>query len=148
MIGQAARLAGVNIETIRYYQRRGLIERPDKSAGQAYRRYNTETIARIRFIRKTQALGFSLREIQDLLALSAQDSADCGDVRNQAVAKIKQINAKISELARISDRLERVVAACPGSGHTIDDCTILQAPGSEQSGGTGVHHPCDGKTRS
>ena len=145
MIGQAARLAGVNIETIRYYQRRGLIEQPAKSAGQAYRRYPPATIARIQFIQQTQALGFSLREIQDLLAISIEDSADCGDVRKQALAKIKQINAKISELARISDQLERVVAACPGSGHAIDDCSILQAPGREQSGGTGKR---DGKTRS
>jgi MerR family transcriptional regulator, copper efflux regulator len=84
-IGKAAREAGVNIETIRFYERRGLIERPPK--GNGYRVYSPEEVARIRFIKEAQQIGFSLSEIGDLLSLRADPAADCSEVRHQAVAK-------------------------------------------------------------
>lgn len=126
-IGKAARTAGVNVETIRFYERRGLIEQPRKAADQTYRRYPPETVARIRFIQNAQELGFSLREIQDLLSLESEKGADCGDVRARAAAKIETITAKIDELRRIRAALEQVVAACPGCGSALDDCSILEA---------------------
>jgi MerR family copper efflux transcriptional regulator len=126
-IGRAARAAGVNVETIRFYERRGLIDQPRRAEGETYRLYPAEAVARIRFIQRAQRLGFSLREIQDLLSLEADAGADCGDVRARAAAKIEAISAKIAELARIRQALEAVVAACPGAGGALRDCSILEA---------------------
>lgn len=132
-IGKAAREAGVNVETIRFYERRGLIDQPRKAGTDAFRRYPPETIARIRFIQRAKALGFSLREIQDLLRLGSQQGADCGDVRSRASAKIQDISARIDELVRIRDALERAIAVCPGPGTGLQDCAILAAFEGDQS---------------
>ncbi|MCA3795129.1 MAG: MerR family transcriptional regulator, partial [Burkholderia sp.] len=87
-ISKAAQEAGVGVETIRFYERRGLIEQPEKPGYAGYRHYSAETVRRIRFIRKAQQIGFSLREIQDLLWLRADPAADCSDVRQKAASKI------------------------------------------------------------
>jgi MerR family copper efflux transcriptional regulator len=113
-IGKAAREAGVNIETIRFYERRGLIERPPK--GNGYRVYSPEEVARIRFIKEAQQIGFSLSEIGDLLSLRADPAADCSEVRRQAVAKLDQVNQKIEQLRAVGVALETLIAACPGRG--------------------------------
>lgn len=123
-IGKAAREAAVGVETIRFYERQGLIEQPVKRAG--YRTYPPEVIARIRFIRQAQRIGFSLRETQELLALRANPDADCADVRAQAQHKITEVDGKISELLRVRAALEAVVASCPGRG-SLGGCTILEA---------------------
>lgn len=125
-ISKAAHEAGVGVETIRFYERRGLIEQPDKPGHTGYRRYSAETVRRIRFIRKAQQIGFSLREIQELLWLRADPSADCGDVRQKAASKINEVDEKISELKKIRKALERVIADCPGQG-ALKGCTILEA---------------------
>lgn len=138
-IGKAAREAGVNVETIRFYERRCLIEQPRKAGGQAYRRYPPETIARIRFIQKAQELGFSLQEIQDLLSLVSKQGADCGDVRARAAAKIEAVTSKIADLVHIREALERVVAACPGGGNALENCAILEALGT----GCSCHNQAD-----
>ncbi|MFC6050407.1 MerR family DNA-binding protein, partial [Methylobacterium hispanicum] len=98
-IGKAAREAGVGVETIRFYERQGLIAQPAKGAG--YRTYPPEVIARIRFIRQAQRIGFSLKEAQELLALRADPQADCGDVRARARHKIAEVDARIAELLRV-----------------------------------------------
>ncbi len=113
-IGKAARMAGVGVETIRFYERRGLIEQPPKPALGGFRAYPDETVRRIRFIRQAQELGFSLREIDDLLSLRADPSSDAGDVRERAEAKLTEVNRKIGELERIRTALETLLAACPG----------------------------------
>jgi MerR family transcriptional regulator, copper efflux regulator len=123
-IGKAAKEAGVNVETIRFYERRGLIEQPRKGAG--YRLYPPEMVARIRFIRQAQQIGFSLRETQDLLSLRADPRADCADVRQRALTKIDEVDQKIADLQRIRAALETVVEACPGRGG-LEACTILDA---------------------
>ena len=123
-IGKAAQEAGVGVETIRFYERQGLIEQPAKGAG--YRTYPPEVVARIRFIRQAQRIGFSLREAQELLALRANPEADCADVRAQAQHKIAEVDEKISELLRVRAALEAVVASCPGNGG-LSGCTILEA---------------------
>lgn len=125
-IGQAARQAGVGVETIRFYERRGLIEQPPKPNGSGFRAYSGEMVARIRFIRQAQQVGFSLREIQELLSLRADPSADCGEVREKAAAKVAEVNRKIAELERVRTALEAVIAACPGHG-TLQACTIIEA---------------------
>lgn len=125
-IGRAAREAGVGVETIRFYERRGLIDRPPKPQGAGYRLYPPEIVERIQFIREAQTLGFSLREIQELLSLRSDSSADCGAVRARARAKVQQVNGKIAELERIRVALERIIAVCPGRGG-LRSCTILEA---------------------
>ena len=125
-IGLAARAAGVGVETIRFYERRGLLARPPKPSGTGIRRYAPETVQRVRFIRQAQHLGFVLREIQELLSLQANPAADCGDVRGRALAKIEEVNKRIAQLAEIRSALVRLLAACPGSG-ALGACSILEA---------------------
>ena len=134
-IGKAARAAGVNVETIRFYERRGLLKQPRKPDGHGFRQYSPDIVARIRFIRKGQELGFSLREIEDLLSLETDLAADCGDVRARATAKIEDVNRKIAELERMRAALEQVVAACPGCGAPLRSCSILEALTSSQAHG-------------
>ena len=121
-IGKAAREAGVNIETVRFYERRGLIERPPK--GEGYRAYTPVQVARIRFIKEAQQIGFSLREIADLLALRADPAADCSEVRRQAVAKLDEVERKIGQLRAVGAALETLIAACPGRG-ALQACSIM-----------------------
>ncbi len=123
-IGNAAREAGVNIETVRFYERRSLIERPPK--GKGYRVYSPEQVARIRFIKEAQQIGFSLSEIGDLLALRADPTADCSEVRRQAVAKLEEVRRKIEQLQEMGAALETLIAACPGQG-ALQACSIMDA---------------------
>ena len=97
-IGKAARDAGVGVETIRFYERQGLIEQPSKGPG--YRTYAPEVVARIRFIRQAQRIGFSLKETQELLALRANPNTDCAAMREQAEHKIAEVDEKITGLHR------------------------------------------------
>jgi DNA-binding transcriptional MerR regulator len=123
-IGRAAREAGVNIETVRFYERRGLIERPPK--GKGYRVYSPEQVARIRFIKEAQQIGFSLSEIRDLLALRADPAADCSEVRHQAVTKLDEVWRKIEQLQEMGAALETLIAAFPGQG-ALQACSIMDA---------------------
>jgi MerR family copper efflux transcriptional regulator len=123
-IGKAAREAGVNIETVRFYERRGLIEQPPKGAG--YRSYSPELVVRIRFIKEAQQIGFSLGEIRELLTLRADPDADCADVQRQATAKLDEVQRKIEKLREIGRALEILIAACPGRGG-LQACSILDA---------------------
>ena len=125
-IGNAAREAGVGVETIRFYERKGLIDQPPKPAFGGFRVYPDETVERIRFIRQAQELGFSLREIDDLMSLRADPAADSGDVRERATAKVKEVKRKIMELERIRAALETLIAACPGGG-ALRACSIMDA---------------------
>jgi MerR family transcriptional regulator, copper efflux regulator len=123
-IGEAARQAGVGVETIRFYERRGLIEQPLKPQNAGFRIYSPDQLKRIKFIRQAQRLGFSLREIRELLALRADPKADCSFVRDQAVAKLDEVRHKIAELHRIGAALEALIAVCPGRGG-LQACSIL-----------------------
>ncbi len=125
-IGKAARGGGVGIETIRYYERRGLIPQPPRPNGGGFRVYPEETLRRIRFIRQAQEIGFSLREIEELLSLRADPSADCADVRPQATAKLAEVDHKIAKLEEIRGALRELIAACPGSG-ALRVCSIMEA---------------------
>jgi MerR family copper efflux transcriptional regulator len=123
-IGRAAEAAGVGVETIRFYERRGLIEQPKKPLDSGFRIYSPEQVKRIRFIRQAQQLGFSLREIGELLALRADPHADCSEVRAQAVAKLQEVKRKIAQLQELGAALEALIAACPGQGG-LQSCSIL-----------------------
>jgi MerR family mercuric resistance operon transcriptional regulator len=123
-IGEAARQAGVGVETIRFYERRGLVEQPRKPQGSGFRSYAPEQIERIKFIRQAQQLGFSLREIQEILSLRADPKADCSMIRTQAVAKLDEVRRKIHQLHQIGSALEALIAVCPGRG-SLEACSIL-----------------------
>ncbi|HEX6136241.1 MAG TPA: Hg(II)-responsive transcriptional regulator [Casimicrobiaceae bacterium] len=108
-IGALAAAAGLNVETIRYYQRRGLMPQPDRPAG-GIRRYDGGALARVRFIKGAQRLGFSLDEVAELLKLA--DGTRCGDARGLAERKLRDVREKLAELRRIESALDRLVADC------------------------------------
>jgi MerR family copper efflux transcriptional regulator len=122
-IGQLAKRGGVGIDTVRYYERNGLLT-PRMRLASGYRRYGDIELARLRFIRRAQRLGFSLKEIKQLLALSTQ--RDVGRVKRSAQTKLVDVRARIAALERVRDGLEALVAACPGHGRDAD-CPILRA---------------------
>ncbi|MBI4183474.1 MAG: MerR family DNA-binding protein [Proteobacteria bacterium] len=125
-ISRAAMRAGVGVETIRFYERRGLIEQPLRPRSGGYRSYDDDVVERIGFIRQAQELGFSLREIAELLALRADPAADCGDVRKQAMVKREEVDRKIVQLQHIRAALNQLIASCPGGG-ALRACTIIDA---------------------
>lgn len=125
-IGRAAERAGVGVETIRFYERRGLIKQPPRPRSGGYRFYEDAVVERIRFIRQAQELGFSLREIKELLSLRADPAADCSDVRVQAVAKREEVDRKMAQLQHMRAALDVLIASCPGGG-ALRACTIIDA---------------------
>src|SRR6185312_2591351 len=116
-IGSLAKQAGVRIDTVRYYEKNGLLK-PSTRLASGYRRYGQTEVARLRFIRRAQALGFTLKEVRDLLALSAQK--DVMRVKKSAQAKLDDVNERIASLERIRDGLSTLIAACPGHGRAAD----------------------------
>jgi len=125
-IGVAARQARVGVETIRFYERRGLVRQPSKPAASGARHYPPETVARIRFIRQAQQLGFSLHQIAELLALRAAPDADSADVRAAAQAKLAEVERKMAQLREVRAALRTLLAACPGGGG-LEACSIMDA---------------------
>jgi MerR family mercuric resistance operon transcriptional regulator len=122
-IGQLAKQSGVNIETIRYYERRNLIPEPPRLAS-GYRQYSPDYVTRIRFIKRAQDMGFSLTEIADLLALRVNSDSVCDEVQKQAELKIVDIETKIQMLQRMKIALSDLVKACQENQLT-DECPIL-----------------------
>ena len=120
-IGYLARMAGVNIETVRYYQRTGLIDEPPKP-GSGYRIYPPQTVERIKFIKRAQGLGFSLKEINELLELG---DAHCADVRVKAEEKRDHIDQQINELTKLRNTLDTLIQCCQNTGDSIP-CPIVE----------------------
>jgi len=121
-IGELAKVASVNVETIRYYERRGLIEQPVKPE-QGYRTYSRETLVRILFIKRAQELGFTLEEIANLLSLG---DAHCLEVQEMAEGKLASVRAKIADLRRLETVLDNLVIQCrtnPDQSH----CPIVES---------------------
>ena len=123
--GEAAERASVNIQTVRYYERRGLIPEPPRTSG-GFRQYSPDHVARIRFIKRAQELGFTLEEAGELLDLRATPDADRADVRAVAQEKRDAIQRKIADLQRMQATLNHLITTCEGHG-TTDDCPILHA---------------------
>jgi MerR family transcriptional regulator, copper efflux regulator len=124
-IGEVAEQSKVHIETLRYYERRGLVERPPRSASN-YRLYPEDAVRRVRFIKRAQELGFTLKDIKELLSLRAAPEAGCAEVRAHAEVKIKDIDAKIGSLTVMKHALAKLVAECAGEG-PLTDCPILES---------------------
>lgn len=126
-IVEAARRAGVGIDTVRFYERRGLLKPPARRAS-GYRQYTPDIVDRLRFIRRAKALGFSLKEIAELLELRSAPGSTCADVRRQAQIKAADVEAKITDLRRIFRALIQLTNKCSGQG-PISHCPILEALG-------------------
>ncbi len=124
-IGKLAKKAQVNIETIRYYERRGLISRPPRPPS-GYRQYPDETFKRIDFIKRAKELGFSLKEIGDLLSLRVDPTTSCSDIKIRTETKIEDIEEKIKTLQKMKYALVDVSRACSGRG-PVSECPILEA---------------------
>lgn len=124
-IGQLAQHAGVPIDTVRYYERQGILPPPERQAS-GYRRYSPDDVSRLRFVRRAKALGFSLAEVRELLALSGRPAEDMAGLKAAAGEKLADVAQKIAELERVRDGLETVIAACPGHG-ALAQCPILAA---------------------
>lgn len=124
-IGQLARRSGFGVETIRYYERERLVSQPPRRAS-GYRQYPEATLARLRFIRHAKELGFSLKDIKDLLELRVTRGASCASVRKRTEAKIADVRAKREKLRQIEQALVKLASACRGRGPT-SSCPILDA---------------------
>lgn len=122
-IGSVAEAAGVEVSTVRYYERRGLLAKPPRTAS-GYRQYDEAVIDRIRFVRQAQDLGFTLEEIEELLALGVEDPSSCGLVEEATRGKLRSVDAKIRELRRLRGVLARLVRSCEAR-ETTDECPVL-----------------------
>ncbi len=122
---QLADAAGVNIETLRYYERRGLLKPPRRSRS-GYREYSPDAVALIVFIKRAQALGFTLEEVEELLALRRPRTGRCATVHRAAVAKIDQIDEKIRALTAMRDALSQLAEACTDDSEVLA-CPIIEA---------------------
>ncbi len=121
-IGRLAKRAGVNVETVRYYQRIGLLDEPPRPPG-GFRHYPPEAVARLRFIRRAQQLGFRLQEIRELLDLA---DGPCTDVQARARQTRERIQRQITDLQSLRDTLDTLLAACEREGNTRH-CPIVES---------------------
>jgi DNA-binding transcriptional MerR regulator len=125
-IGKLAHIADVSSDTLRYYERQGLIEPAGKSPV-GYRLYDKDSARRLRFIKQAQHCGFTLAEIRELLVLRARDAACCGDVRKRAIEKKRQLEGKIRSMRAMSKALDRLIADCVDETQPVEECAILAA---------------------
>ena len=128
-IGAVARQAGVGIDTIRYYEREGLLPEPRRRAS-GYRDYGPGVIERLRFVRRAKDLGFTLEDIRELLALSGDHERGVKGVKQRAEARLDEVERRIRELQRMKRGLRQLIDACPGRG-ALEQCPILRALGGD-----------------
>lgn len=121
-IGKLAAAAGANLETVRYYERIGLMPEPGRAAN-GYRRYGIEHLSRLKFVRRARELGFSIEEIRTLLDLAAPSNRACAEVRDLTLAHLADVQAKIADLRRLEDVLRTTVAECSGARTPV--CPVL-----------------------
>ncbi len=124
-IGELAQQGQVNLQTIRYYEREGLLPKPPRLLS-GYRVFTSDAVRRVRFIKRAQELGFSLKEIKELLSIRFDPKGDCSDVRKLAKAKVIDIDQKIRTLQAMRKVLGKLATACPGRG-PLHECPILES---------------------
>lgn len=134
-IGEVARQVGLTVETVRYYEKQGLIAEPGRNTS-GYRQYSTDIVEHLYFIKRAKKLGFSLKEIKELVALRDIPGVSCKEVREQAREKIAGIRQKIAELQKIENDLMALISRCPGQG-PLKKCPIIgpmgiPVPGEEK----------------
>lgn len=129
-IGQLARLSGVGVETIRFYEREGLMPKPPRRVS-GYRQYTDDAVARLRFIRHAKELGFALKDVKGLLALRVTSGTTCADVRKRAETKLADVRVRLEMLQRMEAALVKLTSACRGRGPT-SACPILDALEGQQ----------------
>lgn len=129
-IGDVARKAGVNVQTLRYYERRKLLA-PVRRKASGYRIYDEDAVRTIHFIKRAQDLGFTLKEIRELLALKVTARGQCRRVRDRATEKLENVRAKIKMLRKIERTLVKLVKTCE-SENTSKPCPIIEALGKEK----------------
>ncbi|WMS44404.1 heavy metal-responsive transcriptional regulator [Acuticoccus sp. MNP-M23] len=122
-IGQLAKDTGVTVDTIRFYERKGLLLPDDRTVAN-YRTYSAESLRRLKFIRKAQALGFTLEEVAELLTFGSSPESTAGDVLHATERKIEEQRKKIEQLSRLRDVLIELAAECDGEGPT-EECPII-----------------------
>jgi len=125
-IGKLARSAGVGVETVRFYERKGLLDEPARGES-GYRQYVPGTLTRLRFIRQAKELGFTLPEIQELLSLRGSPAASCSEIQERIQAKLGDIQEKIDSLERMKRALHRMAGICLSGASPISECPILDA---------------------
>jgi Cu(I)-responsive transcriptional regulator len=132
-IGRLAAATGTSVETVRYYERAGLLPQPARTEGN-YRAYHPEDLDRLRFIRRTRDLGFSLDEVRALLDMAGNRDQDCGTVDTLAQRHLAGIDGKIADLMALRHELARLIASCGGG--KVSECRILEAfsPGDGRAG--------------
>ncbi len=131
-IGQVAKAAGVGVETVRFYERQGLFDPPPRRPS-GYRQFPEEVIHRLRFIKRAKELGFSLREIRELLDLRLDPDATCADIKGRVHGKIDAIDEKLKTLQRMKRSLSKLLAACDGKVTLpADECPILASLDREE----------------
>ncbi len=123
-IGEIAKRTGVTVETVRFYEKKGLIVTPERS-GSGYRQYPADTVKRVRFIQHAKEVGFTLNDIGELLALRREPGTSCADIKLRATQKIEEVDQKIQDLNRIRDALGRLIMKCSGRG-VLRECPILE----------------------
>lgn len=123
-IGKLASASNVNIETVRFYERKGILKQPKKQG--AFRYYPEEYISRIRFVKRSQELGFTLKETQELLDLKIKEQSKCSDVLSKTEEKIQEINQKISDLKKMKKSLKSLANCCEDRNQPLSDCPILE----------------------
>ena len=121
-VGKLAEAAGVGVETIRFYERRGLLQQPEKKAS-GYREYNPGDVARIQFIKTAQAIGFTLKEIAELIQLEKDHNSRCGDVQQRAQEKVQLVEQKITQLQKMRAELNRLSQCCD-SERPLSECGL------------------------
>ena len=125
-IGELARRTGVTVDALRFYERQGLIRRPERTPSSGYRAYAPETVLIVRFIREAQALGFSLNEVAELLRLRSDTKASCADVRNAAQSKLDDVEHRIKRLRAMRSALRALLESCRTDG-SATHCPILES---------------------
>lgn len=142
--GTVAKQAGVHIETLRYYERRGLLKEPPRRPS-GYREYPTEVVRVVRFIKRAQELGFTLEEVAALLELRATTDAECRDVCAIAEGKLRVIDAKIGDLRAMRQRLAALMRSC-SLGRPVVQCPIIESFERENGSVPGVKRAHSGRT--
>ena len=125
-VGQLAKEAGMNVETIRYYERQKLLPKPNRKEDSSYRVYDENGLKRLLFIKLAKELGFTLKEIKELMNLRIESTATCGDVKHIAEHKLKDVEERIEDLQNIQNVLIKLIDKCVCEELSSEDCPILE----------------------